>query len=181
MLNPVPAVLITSKDRDDNPNVFTVGWIGCACTKPPILSVAIRAERLSYENIKASGEFVVNLPTDKMVKIVDFCGVRSGRKVDKIKHFNLELEPGVTMSTPSLKDCPISLECKVVDIIPLGTHHLFLGEVMGVNVEENLIDNSGKINFEKANVIWDSHGEYFKVNNTRLGCFGYSVRKKKKK
>lgn len=181
MLNPVPSVLITSKDNDDKINVFTVGWIGIACTHPPIISVAIRPERLSYENIKVTGQFVVNLPTKDMVKVVDFCGVRSGRKVDKIKHFSLELEEGINITTPSLKKAPIALECEVNSIIPLGSHDLFLAEIKTVKVEEDLIDNEGKIHFEQADLITYSHGEYYGLNSKTLGSFGFSVAKKAKK
>ena len=106
MLNPAPAVLITSKNKEDKVNVFTVAWISTVCTKPPVIAVGIRPERLSYEYIKESKECVINLPSKDMVKIVDFCGVRSGRKLDKIKHFNLDLNEGVSIKTPSIEKCP---------------------------------------------------------------------------
>lgn len=181
MLNPVPAVLITSKNREGKVNVFTVGWIGTACTKPPIISVAIRPERLSYEYIKKTGEFVVNLPSLNMVKTVDYCGVRSGRTLDKIKNFNFKLEESENISVPYIDDCPISLECKVRDIISLGSHDLFLGDVLAIHVEEDLIDDKGKIHFDKANLMCYSHGEYFGLSKKALGSFGYSVKKKKKR
>lgn len=181
MLNPVPAVLITSIDSESKVNVFTVGWIGVACTHPPMISVAIRKERLSYDNIKASGEFVVNLPTKDMVKIVDYAGVRSGRTVDKIKHFDLELEEAVSISVPSIKTCPVALECKVAQIIELGSHDLFIAEILKTKVEDNLIDENGKIHFDKANLITYCHGEYFGISSKPIGTFGYSVAKKKKK
>ncbi|ADL51888.1 flavin reductase family protein [Clostridium cellulovorans] len=181
MLNPVPSVLITSKDADDKVNVFTVGWIGIACTHPPMISVAIRPERLSYENIKDTKQFVVNLPTKDMVKIVDYCGVRSGRKIDKIKHFNLELEEGISIAVPSLKKAPVALECEVKNIIPLGSHDLFLAEIKTAKVEEDLIDDNGKIHFEKANLISYSHGEYYGLNSKAIGSFGFSVTKKAKR
>lgn len=179
MLNPVPAVLITSKNKEGKVNVFTVGWIGTACTRPPIVSVAIRPERLSYEYIKESSEFVVNLPSKNLVKAVDFCGVRSGRTLDKIKELNFNLAESKNVSVPYIDDCPIALECKVKDIIPLGSHDLFLGEVLSVHVEEDLIDEKGKIHYSKANLICYSHGEYFGLSKDALGSFGYSVRKKK--
>ncbi|MEA4825889.1 MAG: flavin reductase family protein [Clostridium sp.] len=181
MLNPVPAVLITSKNEEGLVNIFTVGWIGTACTKPPMITIAIRPERLSYDYIKATKEFVVNLPSKEMVKIVDFCGVRSGKTLDKIKELNLNLSESELVSVPYLDDCPISLECRVKDIINLGSHDLFLAEVLSVHVEEDLIDKSGKIHFEKANLICYSHGEYFGLSKNSLGSFGFSVRKKKKK
>lgn len=181
MLNPVPSVLITSRNKNDKINVFTVGWIGTACTKPPILSVAIRPERLSYDYIKETGEFVVNLPTNKMTKILDFCGVRSGRKIDKIKKFNMNLSPSKNILAPIIEDCPINLECKVRKIIHLGTHDLFLADILKVHVDENLIDEKGKIHFEKANLICYSHGEYFTLPHKASGNFGFSVKKKKNK
>ncbi|QGU95312.1 flavin reductase family protein [Clostridium bovifaecis] len=179
MLNPVPAVLITSKNNEGKVNVFTVGWIGTACTRPPIISVAIRPERLSYEYIKESSEFVVNLPSKNLVKAVDFCGVKSGRTLDKVKELKFNLAESEDISVPYIDDCPITLECKVKDIISLGSHDLFLGEVLSVHVEESLIDEKGKIHYDKANLICYSHGEYFGLSKDALGSFGYSVRKKK--
>ena len=126
-------------------------------------------------------ECVINLTSKDMFKIVDFCGVRSGKVEDKIKHFNLELEPGEKVKTPSLKKAPVALECKVTDISKLGTHDMFLCEVVGVKVEESLINSNGKIEFNKANLITYCHGEYYGMNSKSLGTFGYSVAKKKKK
>lgn len=180
MLNPVPSVLITSQNKEEKTNVFTVGWIGTACTKPPMITAAIRPERLSYEYIKETGEFVVNLPSKDMVRTVDFCGVRSGKNIDKIEHCNLTLEQSEKVKVPSIKQCPVSLECKVKTITPLGSHDLFLAEVLAIHVEENLLDENGKIHLEKANLICYSHGEYFSLNSKALGKFGYSVEKKKK-
>jgi len=180
LLNPVPAVLITSK-KEKSVNVFTAAWVGTACTKPPIITVSIRPERLSYDFIKSTGEFAVNLPTVKLVKTVDFCGVKSGRDIDKIKKCNLTLEDSNFIDVPLIKECPISLECKVKQIIPLGSHELFIAEVLQVNVEKSLIHSDGKIHFEEAELICYSHGEYFSVGNTPLGKFGYSVKKVKVK
>lgn len=180
MLNPVPSVLITSKNKEGKINVFTVGWIGTACTNPPMLTVAIRPERLSYEYIKETEEFVVNLPNIDMVKSVDFCGVRSGRVIDKIKECKFVLEDGEKTSVPSIKQCPVSLECKLKNITHLGTHDLFLAEILAIHVEDNLIDKNGKIHLEKANLICYSHGEYFSLFSKPIGTFGYSVQKKKK-
>ena len=181
MLNPVPAVLITSKNKNNRINVFTAGWIGTVCTKPPIISVGIRPERLSYEYIKETGEFVVNLPKKDMIKALDYCGVRSGKKEDKIKKFNFELTPSENIKVPIINDCPIALECKVRDIIPLGTHDLFLADVLAVHVNEDLIDSKGKIHFEKANLVTYCHGEYYPLPQKSIGKFGFSVAKKKKK
>lgn len=181
MLNPVPAVLVTSRNKDGKDNVFTVGWVGTACTHPPMITISIRPERLSYEYIKETREFVINLPTKSLVKEVDYCGVRSGKNIDKIKHLNLTLENADTVNAPIIKECPIALECKLKEIIPLGSHHLFLAEVSSVSVEDNLIDDKGKIHFENANLICYSHGEYFPIPQKPIGKFGFSVQKRKKK
>lgn len=181
ILNPVPAVLITSKNKAGKVNVFTVGWIGTACTRPPMISVAIRPERLSYEYIKESESFVVNLPTASLTKIVDYCGVVSGKKEDKIQKLGLTLEDSQKIDTPSLSECPVNIECIVKSITPLGSHDLFLAEVVSVSVDEQIIDKNGKIHLEKANLITYSHGEYFQLNNKAIGTFGYSIKKKKKK
>ncbi|WP_315121349.1 flavin reductase family protein [uncultured Clostridium sp.] len=181
MLNPVPAVLVTSRNKDGKDNVFTVGWVGTACTHPPMITISIRPERLSYEYIKETREFVINLPTKSLVKEVDYCGVRSGKNIDKIKHLNLTLENADTVNAPIIKECPIALECKLKEIIPLGSHHLFLAEVSSVSVEDSLIDDKGKIHFENVNLICYSHGEYFPIPQKPIGKFGFSVQKRKKK
>lgn len=181
ILNPVPAVLITTQNKAGKTNVFTVGWIGTACTRPPMITVSIRPERLSYEYIKETMEFVVNLPTISMTKLVDYCGVVSGKKLDKIEKLGLKLEASKKVVVPSLETCPINIECKVKDITPLGSHDLFLAEVVSVSVDEAVIDSKDKIHLEKANLIAYSHGEYFALNNKPLGKFGYSIVKKHKK
>jgi flavin reductase (DIM6/NTAB) family NADH-FMN oxidoreductase RutF len=180
MLNPVPAVLITSR-KDDFVNVFTAAWVGTICTKPPMVSVSIRPERLSYEMIKSTGQFTINLPSGKLARVLDFCGVRSGRDVDKIEKFNLTLEEGIQIDVPSIGECPVALECSVREILPLGSHHMFIAEVVQVKVEEALVDSNGKIHFSKADLVCYSHGEYFTLANEPLGKFGYSVQKKKTK
>lgn len=179
MLNPTPVVLVTSKNEENKVNAFTVGWVSTVCTKPPIIAMGIRSERLSHEYIKKSGECVINLPSRDMVKFVDFCGVKSGRKVDKIKHFGYALSKGEAINTPSIEKVPVALECKVKSITPLGTHDMFLFEVVNIKVDESLIDEKGKIHFSKANLMAYSHGEYFGLNAKPLGSFGYSIKKKK--
>ncbi|KAJ49191.1 flavin reductase (DIM6/NTAB) family NADH-FMN oxidoreductase RutF [Clostridium tetanomorphum] len=181
MLNPTPVVLVTSKNKSNKLNVFTVGWISTICTKEPIIAMGIRPERLSYEYIKESEECVINLPTRDMVKIVDYCGVVSGKKQDKIKHLNIKLNNGVSIKTPSIDISPIALECKLKSITPLGTHDLFLFKVVNVKVNDDLIDEKGKIHFNRANLICYSHGEYYGLISKPLGSFGYSVKKKSKK
>ena len=177
VLNPVPVVLITSKNKEGKENVFTVGWIGTVCTKPPMLSISIRPERLSYEYIKETMEFTVNLPSINMTKAVDYCGVRPGRKFDKIKEMNFTMREGSNVNVSYIDECPVSIECKVKSIIPLGTHDLFIADVVGSNIDKDLIDEKGKIHFEEADLITYCHGEYFKMDTEALGKFGYSVAK----
>lgn len=177
VLNPVPVVLITSKNKEGKENVFTVGWIGTVCTKPPMLSISIRPERLSYEYIKETMEFTVNLPSTNMTKAVDYCGVRPGRKFDKIKEMNFTMREGSNVDVSYIDECPVSIECKVKSIIPLGTHDLFIADVVGSHIDKDLIDEKGKIHFEEANLITYCHGEYFKMDTEALGRFGYSVAK----
>ena len=181
ILNPVPVVLITSRNKEGKDNVFTVAWIGTVCTKPPMLSISIRPERLSYEYIKESMEFTVNLPSKNLVKKVDFCGVRSGRVIDKIKEMNFSMKEGEKVSSPYIDDCPISVECQVKQIIPLGTHDVFIAEVVSSHVNEDLMDENGKIHFEWADLITYCHGEYFPMTKNAIGSFGYSVMKEKTK
>jgi len=181
MLNPVPVVLITSRNKENIANVFTVAWIGTACTKPPMITVAIRPERLSYEYIKESMEFTVNLPSKDLVRAVDFCGVRSGRQTDKIKELGLTLEDASIVNAPIIKQCAIALECKVKNITPLGSHDLFLAEVVAIQVEDRLMDANGKMHLENADLISYSHGEYFPLGSKALGKFGFSIMKKVKK
>ncbi|MGL4652791.1 flavin reductase family protein [Cetobacterium sp.] len=177
VLNPVPAVVITSKNKDGKENAFTVAWTGTICTNPPMLSISIRPERLSYEYIKESMEFTVNLPNTFQVRETDYCGVISGRDIDKIKHLGLTSKPGHHVSSPYIEDFPINIECKVKQIIPLGTHDLFLAEVVGSHINKNIIDEKGKIHFEWANLINYCHGEYFPMSKKPIGQFGFSVAK----
>lgn len=177
VLNPVPAVVITSKNKDGVNNAFTVAWTGTICTNPPMLSISIRPERLSYEYIKETMEFTVNLPNTFQVRETDYCGVISGRDVDKIKHLGLTAKPGEHVNSPYLEEFPINIECKVKQIIPLGTHDLFLAEVVGSHINKNIIDEKGKIHFEWANLINYCHGEYFPMSKKPIGQFGFSVAK----
>lgn len=181
ILNPVPVVLITSKNSAGKTNVFTVGWTGTINTKPPMLYISIRPERLSYEYIKETMEFVVNLPSSDLVKKVDYCGVKTGKKNDKIAEMNFTLKDGQNISVPYIDECPVNIECIVKNIIPLGTHDMFIAEVVGSHVNEDLFDDKGKIHFENANMMSYCHGEYFPLAKKPIGSFGFSVMKKKTK
>ena len=180
ILNPVPVVMVTSRGKDGKDNVFTVGWVGTVCTKPPMLSISVRPERLSHKYISETMEFTVNMPTSKLTKAVDYVGVRSGKTVDKIKEMNFTMKEGINVSSPYIDECPVSIECKVKTVLQLGTHDCFIAEVVGSHVNKNLFDEKGKIHLEKADLISYCHGEYFKMNTNPLGSFGYSVAKKKK-
>lgn len=180
ILNPVPVVMVTSRGNDGKENVFTVGWVGTVCTKPPMLSISVRPERLSHKYISETMEFTVNMPTSKLTKAVDYVGVRSGKTVDKIKEMNFTMKEGTNVSSPYIDECPVSIECKVKTVLQLGTHDCFIAEVVGSHVNKNLFDEKGKIHLEKADLISYCHGEYFKMDTNPLGSFGYSVAKKKK-
>ena len=147
LFGPVPAVLVTTIDRAGKVNVFTVGWTGVACSHPPLVTIAVRKERLSHENISATGEFVINLTTREMVKMTDFCGCRSGRTVDKIKHFGMELEPGIDIAVPSLKKSPVALECKVRSVTELGSHDLFVAEIVGIRWKNHLLTRTAQFSW----------------------------------
>lgn len=176
ILNPVPVVLVTSMNNEGKTNVLTIGWVGTVCTRPPMVSISVRPERLSYDFIKETGEFVINLPSKDMVKKVDYCGVVSGKKIDKIKEMGFTLEKSEKVSVPSISECLVSMECRVKNVISLGSHDLFIAEVVSEKIDESIIDNNGKINLEQANLIAYSHGEYFPLHNKAVGKFGFSIK-----
>ena len=179
LLNPEPPVLVSCGSLE-KPNLITIGWTGTICTQPSMVSISVRPERYSYNLIKESGQFAINLPTESLVRAVDWCGVRSGRDQDKFAAMGLHAAPGsVLTSCPILEESPLSLECRVTQVIPLGSHDLFLAEVVAVDVDEALLDETGKLCLERARLIVYSHGEYLALGR-RLGSFGYSVRKRRK-
>ncbi len=179
ILNPVPVVMVTSRNKEGKNNVFTVAWTGTVCTKPPMLSISIRPERLSYEYIKETMEFTVNLPSVKLTRETDYCGVRSGRREDKIQNMKFTMKEGTHVDVHYIEECPVSIECKVREIIPLGSHDLFIAEVMGSHVDSSLMDDKGKIHLEWADLINYCHGEYFPMSEDAIGKFGFSVAKGK--
>lgn len=176
LLNPEPPVLVSCGSMEAA-NLITIGWAGTICTQPSMVSISVRPERYSYQLIKDSGEFVINLPTRKLVRAVDWCGVKSGRDYDKFAEMKLTPLPASTVSCPILAESPVNLECQVTQVIPLGSHDLFLAKVTAVDVDEALLDEKGKLCLERADLIVYSHGEYFALGK-QLGTFGYSVRKK---
>lgn len=180
LLNPVPIVMVTCEDPAGKPNIITLAWAGTVNSAPPMLSISVRKERYSYDLIKDRGEFAVNLPTDKLVFATDLCGVKSGRETDKFQLTGLTPENASKVGVPIIKECPVALECVVRNSLELGSHDLFLAEVVAVDVEEGLLDQKGRLHLEKAGLICYSHGSYWTLGRT-LGFFGYSVAKKKVK
>ena len=191
MLYPLPAVMVSCQYRDivdpsctnpalqGKPNIITVAWAGTVCTNPPMLSISVRPERYSYHMIESSGEFVVNLTTEKLAYATDFCGVRSGRDIDKFKELHLTPLPSRHIKAPGIAESPVNIECKVHEILPLGSHHMILADVLGVTVDDTYLDEKGKFDLNSANLITYSHGEYFLMGK-KLGTFGYSVAKKRR-
>lgn len=178
LLSPLPAVMVSCGTLE-KANILTVAWTGIINTKPPMTYISVRPSRHSYGIIKESGEFVINLTTSKLVREADFCGVKSGRDMDKAAKCGLHLEAAGTVTAPVIAESPLSLECKVVEIKPLGTHDMFIAEITAVNADERYIDSKGKINLQQAGLMAYSHGEYFSLGR-KLGEFGYSVAKKQK-
>lgn len=180
MLYPLPAVLVTVSDKEGKENIFTVAWAGTICTNPPMVSISVRPERYSYHMIKETGEFVINLTTEKMAYAVDFCGVRSGRDIDKFKETGLTKEKSDFVRAPMIKESPVSIECKVKEIISLGSHDLFVANVLSVHADEKFMDEKNRFDLNKSKPLVYSHGEYYGIGNKK-GTFGYSVRKLNKK
>lgn len=179
LLAPVPPVLVTCGTADAC-NVLTIGWTGICATHPPTTYISVRPTRHSYGIIKARGEFAVNLTTADMVRAVDFCGVRSGRDTDKIAACGLHLAAAEGSDTPVLEESPLSLICRVTQIIPLNSHDMFLAEITGAAVDAQYIDENGRLDLAKSGLLAYAHGEYFKLGE-KCGSFGFSVRKKKKR
>lgn len=179
MLYPLPAVMVSVSDKEGNSNIITVAWTGTVCTNPPMLYISVRPERYSYGMLKETGEFVVNLTTKELAYATDFCGVRSGRDVDKFERLHLHKERAEHVSAPMIAESPVNLECRVREIKELGSHHMFLADVVAVHVDEKYMDQNKKFHLGKSSPIVYSHGEYYDLNQM-IGTFGYSVKKKKK-
>lgn len=179
LLAPLPAVLVTC-GTIEKANALTIAWTGIINTIPPMTYISVRPERHSYPIIKETGEFVINLTTSAMARETDFCGVRSGRDMNKLEKCRLTLTAGKTVSAPVIEQSPLSLECKVREIKELGSHHMFIAEITGIQAEERFMDSKGKLNLQQAGLMAYSHGEYFALGR-KLGDFGFSVRKKSKR
>ena len=176
MIAPVPAVLVSCGATPEEYNMLTVAWTGTICSEPAMCYVSIRPERHSYEIVKRTGEFVINLTNEALAEATDWCGVRSGRHFDKFKECGLSVEKSAVVSAPSIAEAPVSIECRVKEIIPLGSHDMFIGEVVSVAVDEQYIDpETGKLDLGKAKLIAYAHGEYFTLGE-KLGTFGWTVK-----
>lgn len=177
MLYPLPAVMVTVSDGEGADNIITIAWAGTVCTNPPMVTISVRPERYSYAMIEKTGEFVINLTTEELAYATDYCGVRSGRNEDKFKKMNLTKEKATKVKVPLIKEAPVNIECKVVSKNELGSHTMFLAEVVAVHADKSYMDENGKFDFAKANPIVYSHGEYYSLGK-KIGKFGYSVKKK---
>ncbi|WP_273323227.1 flavin reductase family protein [Vallitalea guaymasensis] len=180
MIYPLPAVLVTCGNCKDNYNIITIAWTGTICTNPPMTYISVRPSRHSYKIIEETKEFVINLSNEKLVRAVDYCGVKSGRDIDKFKEMNLTIEKAREVEAPLIAESPVNIECKVKEIIKLGSHDMFMAEVVAVNADEKYLDNNNKFHLDKSNPICYSHGTYFGLGK-KLGTFGYSVAKKSTK
>ena len=178
MLYPLPAVMVSCANAAGEKDVVTVAWAGTVCTNPPMLSISLRPERHSYHIVRESGEFVVNLVTSRLQRACDWCGVRSGRDYDKWAECGLTPAPATTLGlAPAIAESPVSIECRVRDVLELGSHHMFLADVTAVQVEDSLLDERGRLDLARAGLTAYSHGEYFELGR-RIGTFGYSVRRR---
>jgi flavin reductase (DIM6/NTAB) family NADH-FMN oxidoreductase RutF len=180
MLNPVPAVMVSCGDEKEK-NIITIAWTGIVNTNPPMTYVSVRKERHSHDIIKRTGEFVINLTTEDLAFATDYCGVRSGRDVDKFKEQKLTAIESKVVSCPSIGESPVNIECKVTEIKELGSHDMFLAEIVSVSVDDSLMDETGRLCLDEAGLIAYNHGHYFPLKKKEIGKFGYSVMKPKTK
>ena len=176
MLYPLPVVMVSLADLTGRANIITVAWAGTVCTNPPMVSISVRPQRYSYQILKDTGEFVINLTTKELAFCTDYCGVKSGREVDKFKEMHLTPEAAQYVKAPMIAESPVNIECKVTQIQPLGSHDLFLAEVLAVHADQKYMDEKNKFHLEWANPLVYSHGSYF-LCGENVGNFGFSVQK----
>lgn len=177
MLNPVPAVMVSVTDKEGKSNIITVAWAGTVCTNPPMVSISVRPSRYSYQILEETGEFVINLTNESLVKACDYCGVVSGRDVDKFAKTGLTPIPMEHVHARGIDESPVNMECKITEKRELGSHTMFIAEVVGVTVDDRYMDETGKFHINESGLVMYSHGEYFALGK-KLGKFGYSVKKK---
>lgn len=181
MVYPLPAVMVSTADKSGKSNILTIAWTGTICTNPAMVYISVRPERYSYHMLKESGEFVINLTTEQLAKATDYCGVRSGKDVDKWKEANLTPAKAEKLQyAPVIEECPVNIECKVTEVKELGSHHMFLAEVLAVQIDEQYLNEKNKFELNKTGLMAYSHGEYLSLGK-KIGTFGYSVKKKKTK
>ena len=178
MLYPVPAVMVSCRRKDERPNIITVAWAGTVCSDPAMVSISVRPGRYSHGIITDSGEFVINLVTEKLAKACDWCGVKSGRDHDKFREMHLTEYSSELLHAPAIAESPVNIWCRVTKTEPLGSHDMFLGQVVGVTVDDRFMDEKGRFALEKTGLIAYSHGEYYALGK-KLGRFGFSVKKTK--
>ena len=189
MLYPLPAVMVSCADKEGNDNIITdgkgqddiitVAWTGTICTNPPMVYISVRPSRFSHHMLMETGEFVINLTTEKLTRATDYCGVRSGRDVDKFKETGLTREKAEFVKAPMIKESPVSIECRVTEVKKLGSHDMFLAEVLAVHADEEYMDENNRFDLNRARPMVYSHGEYLGIGK-KLGTFGYSVKKRRK-
>ena len=180
MVYPLPAVMVSCGRRGERPNILTVAWTGTVCTNPAMVYISVRPERYSYDIIRETGEFVINLTTGKLARATDYCGVRSGRDVDKFQEMHLTPAPVEHLAAPLIGESPVNIECRVTEVIELGSHHMFLAEVLSVHVDSSYMDEKGKFGLNRTGLMAYSHGEYLELGK-KIGTFGYSVKKNSRK
>ena len=179
MLYPLPAVMVSVTDGKGQDDIITVAWTGTICTNPPMVYISVRPSRFSHHMLMETGEFVINLTTEKLTRATDYCGVRSGRDVDKFKETGLTREKAEFVKAPMIKESPVSIECRVTEVKKLGSHDMFLAEVLAVHADEEYMDENNRFDLNRARPIVYSHGEYLGIGK-KLGTFGYSVKKRRK-
>lgn len=180
IIYPLPAVMVSCGETPEEYNIITIAWTGTINSDPPMCYISVRPGRHSYEIIKRTGEFVINLTTEKLAKATDWCGCRSGRKYDKWKEMNLTPAPAKFVKAPIIEESPVNIECRVKEVVELGSHHMFISEVLGVSIDDSYLNDQDAFSFSKANPLVYSHGHYFGMGK-KIGKFGWSVEKKKKR
>lgn len=177
MLYPLPVVMVSVADKNGKANIITVAWAGTICSDPPMVSISVRPERYSYQILKDTGEFVINLTTKELTFATDYCGVKSGRNVDKFKDMHLTAMPASIVKAPLIGESPVNIECQVTEVKALGSHDMFMAKVVAVHADEKYMDENHKFHLEWSDPITYSHGTYYTCGE-KLGTFGYSIKKK---
>ena len=178
MLYPAPAVMVSCGNKPENYNIITVAWTGTICSEPPMAYISVRPTRHSHAIIEETGEFVINLTTKKLVSALDYCGVKSGKDINKFKHLKLTPVKGEQVAAPLIKESPVNIECRVTEIKKLGSHDMFIAKVLCIHADKAYINKKGAFDLAAADLICYSHGKYYLLGK-ELGYFGFSVRKKK--